>query len=46
MRETLMTVLHTLRKVRPNVTAAFEQALNRLNHEKLAPCTALGFDPS
>jgi transposase len=45
-RETLMTVLHTLRKRRPNVTAAFEQALNRLSHEKLAPYTALGFDSS
>jgi len=33
-RETLMTVLHTLRKRTANVTAAFEQALDRLVEEK------------
>jgi len=45
-RETLMTVLHTLRKRSPNVTAAFEQALNRLSDEKMKPYAALGFDSS
>jgi hypothetical protein len=45
-RETLMTVLHTLRKRTANVTAAFEQALDRLVEEKTEPYTALGFDSS
>lgn len=45
-RETLMTVLHTLRKRSPNVTAAFEQALNRLAEETSDPHKALGFDSS
>jgi transposase len=45
-RETLMTVLHTLRKRSPNVTAAFEQTLNRLSDEKMKPYAALGFDSS
>jgi transposase len=45
-RETLMTVLHTLRKRSANVTAAFEQALNRLSDDKLQPYAALGFDSS
>ncbi len=45
-RETLMTVLHTLRKRRPEVTAAFEEALNRLANPKLGPYKALGFDSS
>lgn len=45
-RETLMTVLHTLRKRQPNVTAAFEQALNRLSDQKMAAYAALGFDSS
>jgi transposase len=45
-RETLMTVLHTLRKRTANVTAAFEQALNRLSDEKMEPYPALGFDSS
>lgn len=45
-RETLMTVLHTLRKRSPNVTAAFEQALNRLADGKTDPYKALGFDSS
>jgi hypothetical protein len=45
-RETLMTVLHTLRKRSPNMTAAFEQALNRLAEEQTDPYTALGFDSS
>jgi hypothetical protein len=45
-RETLMTVLHTLRKRTANVTAAFEQALNRLSDEKVEPYAALGFDSS
>ncbi len=45
-RETLMTVLHTLRKRDRNVTAAFEQALNRLSDEKMPAYAALGFDSS
>jgi hypothetical protein len=45
-RETLMTVLHTLRKRGPNVTAAFERALNRLSDEKMPAYAALGFDSS
>ena len=45
-RETLMTVLHTLRKREPNVTAAFERALNRLSDEKMSAYAALGFDSS
>jgi transposase len=45
-RETLMTVLHTLRKRTTNVTAAFEQALNRLADGKTNPYKALGFDSS
>ena len=45
-RETLMTVLHTLRKRSPNVTVAFEQALNRLVGKKTDPYKALGFDSS
>jgi hypothetical protein len=45
-RETLMTVLHTLRKRSPNVTAAFEQALNRWAKGKTNPYKALGFDSS
>jgi hypothetical protein len=45
-RETLMTVLHTLRKRSANVTTAFEQALNRLSDEKMGPYAALGFDSS
>jgi hypothetical protein len=45
-RETLMTVLHTLRKREPNVTAAFERALNRLSDEKMPAYAALGFDSS
>lgn len=45
-RETLMTVLHTLRKRSPNVTVAFEQALNRLVGEKTDPYKVLGFDSS
>ena len=45
-RETLMTVLHTLRKRTTNVTAAFEQALNRLSNERIEPDAALGFDSS
>jgi transposase len=45
-RETLMTVLHTLRKRDTNVTAAFEQALNRLSDQKRPADAALGFDSS
>jgi hypothetical protein len=45
-RETLMTVLHTLRKRSTNVTAAFEKALNRLSDDKMEPYAALGFDSS
>jgi len=45
-RETLMTVLHTLRKRTANVTAAFEQTLNRLTDEKSEPYAALRFDSS
>ena len=45
-RETLMTVLHTLRKREPNVTAAFERTLNRLSDEKAPPYAALGVDSS
>jgi hypothetical protein len=45
-RETLMTVLHTLRKRDSNVTAAFERALNRLSDEKMPADAALGFDSS
>jgi hypothetical protein len=45
-RETLMTALHTLRKRTTNVTAAFEQALDRLAEEKTQPYAALGFDSS
>ena len=45
-RETLMTGLPTLRKRTTNVTAAFEQALNRLSDEKIQPYKALGFDSS
>lgn len=45
-RETLMTVLHTLRKRTPNVTAAFEQALNRLADGQTDAYKALGFDSS
>jgi transposase len=45
-RETLMTVLHTLRKRDPNVTAAFERALNRLSDQKMPAYAALGFDSS
>jgi transposase len=45
-RETLMTVLHTLRKRGPNVTAAFEQALNRLAKDNTDSYAALGFDSS
>jgi transposase len=45
-RETLMTVLHTLRKRTANVTAAFEQALDRLIQGKTEPYAALGFDSS
>jgi transposase len=45
-RETLMTVLHTLRKRSANVTAAFEQALNHLSDDKMEPYAALGFDSS
>ena len=45
-RETFMTVLHTLRKRQPNLTAAFEQALNRLSNEKVPAYAALGFDSS
>lgn len=45
-RETLMTVLHTLRKRDANLTAAFEQALNQLSDEKMPAYAALGFDSS
>jgi hypothetical protein len=45
-RETLMTVLHTLRKRTANVTAAFEQALNGLSDQKMEAYAALGFDSS
>jgi transposase len=45
-RETLMTVLHTLRKRTANVTTAFEQALHRLSDKKAEPYAALGFDSS
>ena len=45
-RETLMTVLHTLRKRTANVTAAFEQASNGLSDQKMEPYAALGFDSS
>lgn len=45
-RETLMTVLHTLRKRTANLTEALEQALNRLNQEGVPPYAALGFDSS
>jgi hypothetical protein len=45
-RETLMTVLHTLRKRTANLTEAFEQALNRLSQEGVQPYAALGFDSS
>ena len=45
-RETLMTVLHTLRKRSTNVTIAFEQTLNRLSDDKMEPYAALGFDSS
>ena len=45
-RETLMTVLHTLRKRHVNVTEAFEQALNRLSDENMEAYAALGFDSS
>jgi len=45
-RETLMTVLHTLRKRDSNVTAAFERTLNRLSDEKMPAYAALGFDSS
>lgn len=45
-RETLMTVLHTLRKRAANVTAAFEQALNGLSDQKMEAYAALGFDSS
>jgi len=45
-RETLMTVLHTLRKRQPDVTAAFEEALNRVSDQKMTACSALGFDSS
>ena len=45
-RETLMTVLHTLRKRTINVTAAFEQALDRLVKNQIDSYTALGFDSS
>ena len=46
-RETLMTVLLTLRKRSSlNVTAAFDQALNRLADGKTDPYKALGFDSS
>ena len=41
-----MTVPHTLRKRTANVTAAFEQALNRLTNEAADPYAALGFDSS
>jgi hypothetical protein len=45
-RETLMTVLHTLRKRTANVTTAFEQALNGLSDQKMEADAALGFDSS
>ena len=45
-RETLMTALHTLRKREPNLTPAFERALNRLSDEKMPAYVALGFDSS
>ena len=45
-RETLMTVLHTLRKRDTNVTAAFERALDRLSDERMPAYAALGFDSS
>ena len=45
-RETLMTVLHTLRKRTASVTAAFEQALNGLSDQKMQAYAALGFDSS
>ncbi len=45
-RETLMTVLHTLRKRTANITTAFEEALNRLSDQKLDAYAALGFDSS
>ncbi len=45
-RETLMTVLHTLRKRTANVTQAFEQALNRMTNEKIEAYAALRFDSS
>jgi len=41
-----MTVLHTLRKRTAHVTAAFEQALNRLSNDPTEPYAALGFDSS
>jgi transposase len=45
-REILMTVLHTLRKRQPNVTAAFEQALNRISDQKMPAPSALRVDSS
>lgn len=45
-RETLMTVLHTLRKRSANITTAFEQALNSLSDRKMDAYAALGFDSS
>jgi len=45
-RETLMTVLHTMRKRQTNLTAAFEGALNRLSEHKIKAYAALGFDSS
>lgn len=45
-RETLMTVLHTLRKRHANVTEAFEQALSRLSDQNMKAYAALGFDSS
>jgi hypothetical protein len=45
-RETLMSVLHTLRKRSANVTAVFEQALNGLSDQKMEAYAALGFDSS
>lgn len=41
-----MTVLHTLRKRQTNLTAAFEQALNRLSDQKTPASAALAFDSS
>ena len=45
-RETLVTVLHTLRQRTANVTAAFERASARLVEGKTEPYTTLGFDSS